>query len=312
MNSLSFIFPGQGSQYNLMGLSLYNNYQIAKKIFSKSNIILGYDIREMCCSENIDSLNKTEFTQPAIFIISTIVDTILKKEKNMFPKVVAGHSLGEFSAIHSANVLNFEDSLNLINIRAKEMAIANSKAKGAMAAVLYANNKEINSICSNNSCDEGIVVKANINSDNQVVISGDEKAIDKAIIYSKTLSKKIKCIKLNVSGAFHSPLMTYARKSLSNALNSLNFNDASCPVYQNTDPSPIIDGLQIKDNLLNQLESPVRWSETIKNIRKNEMINNFIEVGPKNVLSKINKTISLELISKNFGTYEEIEEFTYV
>ena len=214
MNNLSFIFPGQGSQYNLMGLSLYNNYPIAKKIFSKSNIILGYDIREMCCSENIDSLNKTEFTQPAIFIISTIVDTILKKEKNMFPKVVAGHSLGEFSAIHSANVLNFEDSLNLINIRAKEMAIANSKAKGAMAAVLYSNEKEINSIC-NNSYDEGIVVKANINSDNQIVISGDEKAIDKAIIFSKTLSKKIKCIKLNVSGAFHSPLMTYARKSLS-------------------------------------------------------------------------------------------------
>jgi len=311
MSSLSFIFPGQGSQYNLMGLSLYNNYPIAKKIFSDSNAILGYDIKEICCLENIDSLNKTEFTQPAIFIISAIIDTILKKEKKMFPKVVAGHSLGEFSAIHSANVLSFEDSLNLVNIRAKEMAIANSKAKGAMAAVLYANEKEINSIC-NNSYDEGIVVKANINSDNQIVISGDEKAIDKAIIYSKTLSKKVKCIKLNVSGAFHSPLMTYARKSLSNALNSLNFKDASYPVYQNTDPSPIIDGLQIKDNLLNQLESPVRWSETIKNIRKNEMIKDFIEVGPKNVLSKINKTISLELISKNFGTYEEIEEFTYV
>ena len=311
MNNLAFIFPGQGSQYNLMGLSLYQNYSVAKKIFSESNEILGYDIQEMCCSENVDSLNNTEFTQPAIFVVSTIIDIILKNEKNISPKVVAGHSLGEFSAIYSASVLNFEDSLNLVNIRAKEMSVANSKARGAMAAVLYATDEEINLICSSASND-GIVVKANINSDNQIVISGDEKAIDCAVIFSKGLSNKIKCLKLNVSGAFHSPLMAYARKSLSNALNSLNFSDAKYPIYQNTDPSPITDGLQIKDNLLNQLESPVRWYETINNINKNEMIKHFIEVGPKNVLSRINKTISSELVSNNFGTYEEIEEFTYV
>ena len=154
-------------------------------------------------------------------------------------------------------------------------------------------------------------VVANYNAPSQIVISGDTNTIEKTCIKLTEAGAK-RTVILPVGGAFHSPLMAYARKSVSNALNSLNFSDAKYPIYQNTDPSPITDGLQIKDNLLNQLESPVRWYETINNINKNEMIKHFIEVGPKNVLSRINKTISSELVSNNFGTYEEIEEFTYV
>ena len=236
-------------------------------------------------------LTKTKNTQPAIFALSIILDKMLK-ESNIHPLCVGGHSLGEYSALVSSEVLDFKDALELIVLRSSEMEKANNVTNGSMAAVLNASIEDIESVISST---DGVLVVANYNTEKQIVISGEDDEILKSIDSLKSISPRIRCIKLNVSGAFHSPLMKFAREALSNAINSLNFNDAKVPIYQNINARPFQNADDIKKNLILQLENPVQWYKTILNMKN--MNNNFIESGPGNILSGMNRRISRDIIT---------------
>ena len=301
MKKYHFIFPGQGSQTVGM-LSSISNTDIAKKYFEKTNSAIGYNLLDICKNGPKDLLTQTKNTQPAIFTFSIIIDSILK-DNNINPIAVAGHSLGEYSALVSSEVLSFNDALNLIIIRSLEMEKANTIADGSMAAVINADKEQIEKIIDKIN---GMLVIANYNTDSQIVISGEKKSILSAIDISKTVSSRIKCIELNVSGAFHSPLMKFAREVLSNAINVLYFNDANVPIYQNINAEPARDASTIKKNLILQLENPVEWYQTINNMVKDKKINNFIECGPANVLGGLNRRISKEINTIGIDNIEEI------
>ena len=300
MNRYNFIFPGQGSQHVGMS-SCILSMEYSKEIFSKTSELLGYDLLDICINGPDEILTKTKNTQPAIFTLSLLLDRILK-ESNIHPICVAGHSLGEYSALVSSEVLDFEDALKLVVLRSSEMEKANNTENGSMAAILNASIDDIESIIASS---EGVLVVANYNTDKQIVISGEEKEILKSIELFKSISTRIRCIKLNVSGAFHSPLMKFAREALSNAINSLNFNDAKVPIYQNINAAPFQNAEDIKKNLILQLENPVQWYKTILNMK--EVNNNFIECGPGHVLSGINRRISSDITSFEANTTTNIE-----
>ncbi len=295
-----FIFPGQGSQYIGMGHDLYKAYSEIKELYHCASDILGFNINEISFFDRNNVLNKTKYTQPAIFIHSIALNILLNK-KNIHPSIVAGHSLGEFSALVSAGTINFEDALKIIKIRSSEMSNASKKISGGMAAIIGANQNQLDIICNQN----GIVVPANYNSPDQTVISGELNAINQSIITAKKLGIK-RAIKLNVSGAFHSPLMASARQSLYKIIKTINFNHPKIPIYQNVCAKPITDALTIKTNLIHQLEKPVKWIDTIRNINK---INNFdfFEVGPGKVLSNINKRINSNINTINFDKIEDLD-----
>ena len=302
MKKYHFIFPGQGSQSVGM-LSSIIDTDIAKKYFEKTNSAIGYDLLDICKNGPEEILTKTKNTQPGIFTLSVIIDSILK-DNNINPISVAGHSLGEYSALVSCGVLSFEDALDLIIIRASEMEKANTMTDGSMAAVINADRSQLEKIIDGV---DGILVIANYNTESQTVISGDKKSILSAIDLSKTLSSRIKCVELNVSGAFHSPLMKFAREVLSNAINVLYFNDANVPIYQNINAEPTRDASTIKKNLILQLENPVQWFQTINNMMNYESTNTFIESGPGNVLKGLNRRISREINTIAINNIEEIE-----
>ena len=290
-----FIFPGQGSQYNKMGEKLYSKYNFAKKTFQLANEILEYDIKKICCSDNKKKINNTRFTQPAIFIYSYIVDYILKEE-GFSPSAVAGHSLGEISGLVSCNSLSFEDALSIIKIRADVMSNLGKEKPGKMAAIINSDIYKVQNLINDMT---GIICIANINSYNQIIISGEESAINQFIELSKSYNIK-RVILLNVSGAFHSPLMKKAKNILKNVINSVEFNDAKIPIYQNIMPKKTYLAKDIKSNLINQIDSPVKWLETILKL-KSDGYQSFIEAGPKEILTKLNKNI----ISKfNFYSFE--------
>ena len=293
----AFIFPGQGSQYVGMGSDFYSKSEKVRKLYRSAEKILGYNLAKISFNGPENKLNQTEFTQPAIFVHSVIMDDYLKNTGTN-PEAVAGHSLGEFSALVSAGVVSFEDALQIIKVRSQSMADAEQVSPGTMAAIMGINNKQLKIICNQ----EGIVVPANINSPEQVVISGEIEAINNALITAKKLGIR-KVIKLNVSGAFHSPLMQSAREPLKKVINSVNFNDTNTAIYQNVSPVENFEGEKVKQNLLKQLTSSVLWYDTIINMEKNN-IDTIIEVGPKQVLSKLVqkispqiKTISLDKLS---------------
>ena len=273
----------------------------AKNIFNKTSELLGYDLLDICTNGPEELLTKTKNTQPAIFTLSILLDRMLK-ESNIHPVSVGGHSLGEYSALVSSEVLDFEDALKLVLLRSLEMEKANNATNGSMAAILNASTEDIENIAASST---GVLVVANYNTDKQIVISGEEKEILKSINHFKSISTRIRCIKLNVSGAFHSPLMKFAREALSNAINSLNFNDAKVPIYQNINATPFENADDIKKNLILQLENPVQWYKTILNMKNAN--NNFIECGPGNVLSGINRRISRDIISYEANTMINIE-----
>ena len=231
-----------------------------------------------------ETLKETQYTQPAIFVHSIIVDKFLK-EKDIRANAVAGHSLGEFSALVSADVLSFESALEIVKVRSSEMAQAGKNAPGTMAAILGADDDQLKIICQQN----GVVVPANINAPGQVVISGEIKAIENAIITAKKIGIR-RALALNVSGAFHSPLMAPARQPLLDVIDSIEFNNAKIPVYQNVSASPVTNAAAIRDNILNQLENPVLWCDTILNL-KQMGITDFYEVGPGKVLKGLNRQI---------------------
>lgn len=274
----AYIFPGQGSQFPGMAKELYPAH---KELFEKANDILGFRITDIMFGEDADALKATKVTQPAIFIHSTIL--ALAQENK--PDMVAGHSLGEFSALVAAGTMSFEDGLKLVSVRAQAMQKCCEAVPGTMAAIINLPDSVIEEVCA------GIpgVVPANYNSPGQVVISGEEEAIDKACEQLKAAGAK-RALKLAVSGAFHSPLMGPAREELAAAIEATPFNKPFCPIYQNVSALPSTDPEVIKANLLKQLTSPVRWTQTIQNMAA-DGATDFVEVGPGTVLQGLLKRI---------------------
>ena len=282
-----YIFPGQGSQFTGMCQDLYLKYDELKPIFKTSEKILGFDISKIMFEGSKEELIQTKVTQPAIFIHSMAIVKILGE--SFKPNLVAGHSLGEFSALVASGVLNFEDGLKLVSIRAKAMQESCEKTNGTMAAILGLENKIIEDICQETN---GIVVAANYNCPGQVVISGEVDAVKNACEKLNSAGAR-RALVLPVGGAFHSELMIDAKKELSSAINQTVFNQPSCPIYQNVNGRPELSVEKIKENLIAQLTSPVKWTQSV-----NKMIqdgcNNFIEIGPGKVLQGLVRKINRE------------------
>lgn len=272
----AYVFPGQGSQFPGMAKDLYTSNETARIMMEKANEILGFRITDIMFDGTADDLTQTKVTQPAIFLHSVVLATCLPDFK---PDMVAGHSLGEFSALVAAGALDFEEGLRLVSIRARAMQKACETNPGTMAAVLMLPAEKIEEICS--SC-KGIVVAANYNCDGQIVISGEKDAIDEACAKMKEAGAK-RALPLRVGGAFHSPLMEPARAELAEGIEKAVFRTPSCPVYQNVTAEPSTDPGVMKANLLAQLTSPVLWTQSIRNMAS-DGASHFIEIGPGKVL----------------------------
>ena len=290
-----FLFPGQGSQYPGMAKKLFMKYDYAKKIIEHSNNILEYDIKDILINESNELINKTKYTQPAIFIHSMIVDHLLK-ENGYTPVSCAGHSLGEYSALVSLGIINFDKALHTIKHRANKMDSLGKTNPGKMAAII---NTDIPTISKILKSYNNIVI-ANYNTEDQVIISGDKFNINTLINKSKEHGLR-RIIPLNVSGAFHSPLMKKARKYLEKFIKSIEFHDTKRPIYQNVYPRKNFVSTKIKNNITNQIDQPVQWLDTINNMKK-DGYTEFIEVGPKNILTNFNKKIVPELNTINSET----------
>lgn len=287
----AFVFPGQGAQFVGMGKDLYALSPKAKEMFEKANEILGFRITDLMFSGTEDDLKRTSVTQPAVFLHSVILATVLAEELGR-PDMVAGHSLGEFSALTVAGALSFEDGLRLVSARAKAMQKACEVKPSTMAAILALSDQMVESICRETP---GSVVCANYNCPGQIVISGDVDAVDAACDAAKSAGAK-RALRLKVGGAFHSPLMEPARAELAEAIEKTVFHTPVCPVYQNVDALPHTDAAEIKGNLIAQLTAPVRWTQTVEHMVA-DGATEFVEMGPGKVLqglvSKIAKDVAV-------------------
>ena len=272
----AYVFPGQGSQFPGMAKDLYTSNETARIMMEKANEILGFRITDIMFEGTAEDLTQTKVTQPAIFLHSVVLATCLPDFK---PDMVAGHSLGEFSALVAAGALDFEEGLRLVSVRARAMQKACETNPGTMAAVLMLPAEKIEEICS--SC-KGTVVAANYNCEGQIVISGEKEAVDEACAKMKEAGAK-RALPLRVGGAFHSPLMEPARAELAEGIEKAIFRTPSCPVYQNVTAEPSTDPEVMKANLLAQLTSPVLWTQSIRNMAS-DGASHFIEIGPGKVL----------------------------
>ena len=285
----AYVFPGQGAQSVGMGKDLYENVPEAKELFEKANEILGFRITDIMFSGTDEQLKQTKVTQPAVFLHSVI----LAKALGVKPDAVAGHSLGEFSALVVAGALSFEDGLKLVAKRALAMQAACEQQPGTMAAVLGLDDPTVEQICAST---EGTVVAANYNCPGQLVISGAVEAVDAACAKAKEAGAR-RALRLPVGGAFHSPLMEPAKQELEKAIAEAPFRTPTCPIYQNVDAKPYTDPAAIKANLIAQLTAPVRWTYIVRNMLA-DGISEFTELGPGTVLQglikKVDNTVAVE------------------
>ena len=284
----AYLFPGQGSQFPGMGKDLFDQSEIAKEMFQVSDEILGFELSTILIEGSKVDLQQTRVTQPAIFLHSVITAKIIGNDFK--PDAVAGHSLGEFSALTAAGAIDFESGLKLVSQRAEAMQKACNLSEGRMAAVLGLEDKIVEEICQQTS---GVVVAANYNCPGQLVISGSKDAIESACKNLELVGAK-RALILPVSGAFHSPLMEPARTELANAIDSTNFSAPFCPIYQNTTAMSVEDPIEIKKNLIAQLTSPVMWTQTIYAMVESG-ITDFFEVGPGKVLQGLIRKIAPEV-----------------
>lgn len=272
----AYVFPGQGAQFPGMAKDLYETSATAREMLERANDILGFRITDIMFDGTAEDLRQTKVTQPAIFLHSTVLARCLP---DFMPDMTAGHSLGEFSALVAAGAIDFEEGLKLVSIRAQAMQKACETTPGSMAAVLALPTGKVEEICS--KCD-GIVVAANYNCEGQIVISGEKDAVEAACIMMKEAGAK-RALPLSVGGAFHSPLMEPARAELAEGIENAVFSTPICPVYQNVTARPSTDPEEIKANLLAQLTSPVRWTQSVRNMLE-DGAEQFIELGPGKVL----------------------------
>ena len=288
----AYVFPGQGAQFVGMGKDLYEQSALAKELFEKANEILGFRITDLMFEGTPEDLKQTKVTQPAVFLHSVITAFVLGDDFK--PDMVAGHSLGEFSALVSAKALTFEDGLRLVYARAMAMQKACEIEPSTMAAVIGLDDETVEEVCDEVN-KEHIVVAANYNSVGQLVISGSIEGIDKACEMLKERGAK-RALKLPVGGAFHSPLMEPARQELQAAIEMAVVSTPVCPVYQNVNANPQTDPESIKKNLIAQLTAPVRWTQTVKNMI-NDGADEFIELGPGDVLKGLVKKVNPNVIT---------------
>ncbi len=291
----AYVFPGQGAQFPGMGKDLYERSTFARELFDQANKILGFNLTEIMFEGSVDDLKQTRVTQPAIFLHSVLLARTLKDFK---PEMVAGHSLGEFSALVVSNALNFEDGLTLVSKRAMAMQKACELQPSTMAAIVGLDDKTVEEVCA--SIDD-IVVPANYNCPGQLVISGTVTGIDKACELLTAKGAK-RALKLVVGGAFHSPLMEPAREELAAAIKATNFYKPICPIYQNVSALPVRAPEQIKENLIAQLTAPVRWTQTVENMLK-DGATTFTEIGPGKVLQGLIKKVDKNAETAGIDSY---------
>ncbi|MBQ7471107.1 MAG: ACP S-malonyltransferase [Prevotella sp.] len=288
----AFVFPGQGAQYVGMGKDLYENNPLAKELFDKANEVLGFKITDIMFEGTADELKQTKVTQPAVFLHSVI--SALCMGENFKPEMVAGHSLGEFSALVAAGALSFEDGLRLVHARALAMQEACEQAPGTMAAIIGLPDEKVEEICAEVSTPESVVIPANYNNPGQLVISGNVDAVNAACENMKEAGAK-RALPLPVSGAFHSPLMQPAKDKLQAAIEKTEVKAPKCPVYQNVDAMPHTDAAEIKQNLIAQLISSVRWTKSVQNMIA-DGATDFTECGPgkalQGMIAKIDRNVT--------------------
>lgn len=284
----AYVFPGQGAQFTGMGKDLYDNSPVAKQLFEKANSLLGFRITDIMFEGDSEALRQTKVTQPAVFLHSVISYLVNAQDT---PDMVAGHSLGEFSALVACGALSFEDTLLLVSKRAMAMQRACEMQESTMAAVIALPDEKVEEVCA--SITDDVVVAANYNCPGQVVISGTVSGIEKACEKMKEAGAK-RALRLQVGGAFHSPLMQPAADELGKAILATEFRQPTCPIYQNVDARPHTDPQEIKQNLLSQLTSPVRWTRSVQNMIA-DGADSFREFGPGDVLKGLIRKINSEV-----------------
>jgi [acyl-carrier-protein] S-malonyltransferase len=308
----AYLFPGQGSQYVGMGQDLYETYPEARSIFDAANELLGFSLTDIMFgvgleeSEAAEALKQTDVTQPALFVHSMAVMAVLEGRKSG-PDVAAGHSLGEYSALAASGAVRFEDALKVVRLRGQLMAEAGVRRPGAMAAILGVEDDQVSELCVEASqAGDSLVQPANFNAPGQIVISGDREAVDRAMALAKERGAK-RVMPLPVSGAFHSPLMEYAREPLADALGALHIEKPKFPVYLNVTAEPCEDPREIRARLLEQLLAPVRWAQILRR-QQQDGVTRFVEVGAGNVLTGLaRRTLGRDIETATLGKADEIQ-----